>query len=49
LIIEWADRIEAQLPDIDLWIKMAPTGEDTRSFEAEARSEPGKNLLAAIG
>ncbi len=49
LIIEWADRIEAQLPDIDLWIKMAPTGEETRSFEAEARSENGVIFLAALG
>ncbi len=49
LIIEWADRIEAQLPDIDVWIKMAPTSEETRSFEAEARSEKGVSFLAALG
>ena len=48
LIIEWADRIEAQLPDIDAWIKMAPTGEDTRSFEAEARSELGVSWLRRL-
>lgn len=49
LIIEWADRIEAQLPDIDVWIQMAPTGEQTRSFEAEARSESGEKLIEALG
>ena len=48
LIIEWADRIEAQLPDIDLWIKMAPTGQETRSFEAEARSELGEELINSL-
>ena len=48
LVIEWADRIEAQLPDIDLWIKMAPTGQETRSFEAEARSELGVELINSL-
>jgi len=48
LIIEWADRIEAQLPDIDVWIKMAPIGELTRSFEAESRSELGANFVSAV-
>ncbi|WP_157665076.1 tRNA (adenosine(37)-N6)-threonylcarbamoyltransferase complex ATPase subunit type 1 TsaE [Mariniblastus fucicola] len=48
LIIEWADRIEAQLPDIDVWIQMAPTGEQTRVFEAQARSELGQSLVAAL-
>lgn len=48
LIIEWADRIEAQLPDIDVWIKMAPMDENTRSFEAEARSEKGTKLISGL-
>ena len=48
LLIEWADRIEAQLPDIDVWIKITPTGEQTRSFAAEARSEKGVKLVEAI-
>lgn len=48
LMIEWADRIEAQLPDIDLWIKLTPTGDESRSFEAEARSDAGVEALAKI-
>jgi len=48
LIIEWADRIEAMLPDIDVWIRMAPTGEQTRTFEAESRSEGGAKLIEAL-
>lgn len=48
LLIEWADRIELQLPDIDLWIKITPTGDQTRSFEAEARSETGCKLVTAL-
>ncbi len=48
LIIEWADRIEAQLPDIDVWIKMAPTGEETRTFEAESRSESGAAFVSVL-
>ena len=48
LLIEWADRIEAQLPDIDVWIKITPTGEQTRSFAAEARSDRGATLIEEI-
>ncbi len=48
LIIEWADRIEAQLPDIDVWIKMAPTGEESRSFEMEPRSEKGTTMVVSV-
>lgn len=48
LLIEWADRIERQLPDIDVWIKMTPTDDQTRSFEAAARSEKGATLVADL-
>ena len=48
LIVEWADRIEAQLPDIDVWIKLTPTGEESREFEAESRSDRGAEFLQAL-
>lgn len=48
LIIEWADRIEAQLPDIDLWIKMTPTGEQERTFEMESRTATGESMVLAL-
>ena len=48
LLVEWADRIERQLPDIDLWIKITPTGDQTRNFEAEARSEKGERIVKSI-
>jgi tRNA A37 threonylcarbamoyladenosine biosynthesis protein TsaE len=49
LIIEWADRVEAQLPDIDVMISLTPTSETERQFEADARSELGEGLLEILG
>ena len=48
LIIEWADRIEAQLPDIDVWINMAPIEELVRTFKADARSELGSKFIKSL-
>ena len=48
LLIEWAERIEAQLPDIDVWIKLTPTGDTTRELEAESRSEAGAKLVGEL-
>jgi len=48
LIIEWADRIEAQLPDVDVWIMLTPTGEQGRSLEMRSISENGDTLLESL-
>jgi tRNA threonylcarbamoyladenosine biosynthesis protein TsaE len=49
LIVEWAEKIEAQLPDVDLWIALAPTGESEREVEVRAISKPAESLLESLG
>lgn len=45
LIIEWADRIETQLPDIDVWIELTPVDDQQRHVLIQARSDAGHELL----
>jgi tRNA threonylcarbamoyladenosine biosynthesis protein TsaE len=48
LIVEWADRIEPQLPDIDLWIKMEPREQTVRQFYVESRSKVGERFVEEL-
>lgn len=48
LIIEWADRIEAQLPDVDMWIELMPVDDQQRLISIQARSDTGVKLLETL-
>ncbi len=48
LIVEWADRVRQQLPDIDLSIEITPTSHESRQFVSTAHSPTGQQLLSLI-
>lgn len=48
LIVEWADRIEAQLPDIDLRIEIKPVSHESREFQITAMTKKGQHVLSAL-
>ena len=48
LIIEWADRIEAALPDERLWITLVWAGETQRNLLVTAEGKRYQSLLADL-
>ena len=48
LIVEWADRIEAQLPDIDLRVELLPVSHETREITIVAQSEKGDEIVKSL-
>ena len=48
VIVEWADRIESLLPDIDVMISIEAITETERQFVFEARTEAGRNLIEQL-
>ena len=47
-LVEWADRVEACLPDQLLKIVLIPTGETSRRVLVEARGDPYAQVLAEL-
>lgn len=48
LIVEWAERIESCLPPVDLQITITATGDTSRLFRMEAKSEQGTKLISGL-
>ena len=48
LVVEWASRIEALLPPIDLKIQLSQIAEDSRELSFEPRSDAGQKLVQGI-
>ena len=48
LVVEWASRIEALLPPIDLKIQLTQTAQDSRELFFDPTSESGKELVQNV-
>ena len=48
LVVEWASRIEALLPPIDLKIQLSQTAQDCRELSFDPVSEAGRELLQGV-
>lgn len=48
LVVEWASRIEALLPPIDLKIQLAQIDQDSRELSFEPISEAGLGLMQGV-
>ena len=45
LVVEWADRIQAALPEHHLWIKMSLISDEQRDFLVRAKGDRYQGLL----
>ncbi len=48
-IVEWADRVEAALPERALWVRLAVLGEQSRRMTAQSRDAAWAKRLIAAG
>ena len=48
LVIEWAERIKAALPDERLWVKLQWIDKDQRDMLISARGKRYEKMLAAV-
>lgn len=48
LIVEWADRVEQLLPDLDLVVSIVPEGESSRLVEIAGRTDIGAQFIAEL-
>ena len=47
VVVEWADRVRATMPDDALWIEFSVTGEQSRSLACQATGPSSSACLAA--
>ncbi|RME38273.1 MAG: tRNA (adenosine(37)-N6)-threonylcarbamoyltransferase complex ATPase subunit type 1 TsaE [Planctomycetota bacterium] len=48
VLVEWADRVRALLPETTLWITFTPTGPTERTLRFEGRSPAAADLIAHL-
>ena len=48
LIVEWADRVESQLPEVDLRIEITPVTHESRQIDLRALTAKGQQLLSKV-
>jgi tRNA threonylcarbamoyladenosine biosynthesis protein TsaE len=48
VVIEWADRVRAALPQDGLWVELETTGETTRRIMFSAVGAPARTTLARL-
>lgn len=49
VIVEWADRIESYLPEMDLVITIESISEDQRQLQLDGRTDIGAALVRSLG
>ena len=48
LVVEWADRIQPALPELDLTIQCSETGPDSRLFRITSTTEIGSKIVGQL-